>query len=96
MDAKPRSSNSVYGKSRGPVVSISICFGKLHTIRREVLEEFHKALFGVASGHSEGGLHLSQVDPTKIAPRAICPSVYTCLHGDYTAVLTQHLLGEED
>lgn len=72
-----RSSNSVYGKSKGPVVSISICIGKLHTIRREVLEEFHEALFRVASGHSEGGLHLSQDDPTKIAP---LPSVHLSIH----------------
>lgn len=92
-----RSSNSVYGKkSRAPVVSISICIGKLHTIRREVLEEFHEALFRVASGHGEGGLHLSQDDPSKIAPFAICPSVYTCSHGDYTAVLTRHLFGEDE
>ena len=68
-----RSSNSVYGPSRGPIVSISICIGKLHTIKIEVLEEFHKALLRGASGHSEGGLHLSQGDPTKIAP---LPSVH--------------------
>lgn len=72
------SSHTAYGKSGGPVVSISICIGKLHTIRRrEVLEEFHEALFRVASGHGEGGLHLSQDDPTKIIS---LPSVHLSIH----------------
>lgn len=88
------SSNSVYGKSRGPVVSISICIRELHTIKAEILEEFHQALFSVASGHSKGRLHLFQ-NSNKNCPLPICPSVYTCLYGDYTAVLTQHLLGED-
>lgn len=46
-------------------------------IKGEVLEEFHKALFSVASGQSKGGLHLSQDAPTKIAP---LPSVHLSVH----------------
>lgn len=64
-------------------------------IKREVLEEFHKALFSAASGHGKGGQDLSQDDPNKTAP---LPSVHLSIHacfGDYTAVLTQHLLGED-
>lgn len=51
----------------------------MHTIKGEVLEEFHKALFFfiVASGHNKGGLYLSQDDPTKIAP---LPSVHLSTH----------------
>lgn len=42
----------------------------------EPLEEFLK-VSSKASGHSEGGLHLSQDEPNKIAP---LPSVHLSVH----------------
>lgn len=95
MEAEPERSRTpvsgaqlrAEGRSSSPLTFL--CWEKLHAIRSDVLEEFHKGIGGRRGGV---GLHLSEGDPSEIVPSCHLP---VCLEDDM-AVSGRHLFGEEE